>query len=242
MALCLGSVALFAACLPEPHDLVGRPCDAEHPCPNDLHCVRSVCSENLGFDNLVPDAGSDAGASDAGRGDASFPAGDGGAPVNLARNGSFEAGLTEGWETRSDSVVAVSDSVSRTGARSLLVQPVAGFTGTWGVRNEQVTLGTLDAGLSYCAEAFLQRAPFSSPLEVQLLLRAYDAANNFGTDSPSNRLALPDNGWVRHTAKLAPVAPFTARLSVRMSSDGTPDGGYFVDDVRIWTDPTGLCP
>ena len=62
------------ACLPAPHELVGRPCDAQGRCPDPLICVASVCVES-----------SDGGA------------GGGGSAANVAPNGGFEEAGLQGW-------------------------------------------------------------------------------------------------------------------------------------------------
>ncbi|WP_224246733.1 hypothetical protein [Hyalangium gracile] len=102
------SVVLIASCLPEPHELVGRPCDAEHGCEDaELTCCRGTCQlasevpvcegpggTDGGMDGGSVDGGStdggggdggtlpDAGPGDGGAGDGGTGMVDGGSPLD----------------------------------------------------------------------------------------------------------------------------------------------------------------
>src|SRR2546430_2725953 len=73
------AAALAAGCLPDRHSLVGRACDAVHPCPDDLACSAGVCA--------LPTAG-DSGAAGGGGGSAGGGAGGGGASAGGGGGGS----------------------------------------------------------------------------------------------------------------------------------------------------------
>ncbi len=234
------SVCLGMGCLPEPHDLVGRACDDSHPCGSGLECVGGVCVR----EGQAPDSGTQDGGTDGGR-DGGTDGGvmDGGTGCgNLMPDPSLELGVTPAWLANGSAVLSESSAPVRSGARSIRAANDGSTSpGFFGLRGARAVLSPVDAGMTYCTAAWIQRGTISN--DIRMYATAYPVSGT-GVDYGSPTLIIPgDERWHWMVSKVVPAAPNDSAIAFRVSADPLLDGGgyFFVDDVRVWVDPTGRC-
>lgn len=215
-------LALFAACLRPDHGLLGKTCTQDSDCEPLLRCVDLVCAEPTGDGGNGADAG-----------------GPGPGP-NLLPNGGFDSGLA-GWSPVSSSLLELSPSVFRTAAPSLRVHPDTPAGSYLGVSLGASVVSPVVAATTYCAEAWLNRGTTTGAFV--LIVRRYDALGGW-EDSPRNPGSTQtpvDDGWVRLVDRIA-TRTGDASVNLRLYTSSFAAGdAFFVDDLRVWTDPTGAC-
>ncbi len=183
------------------------------------------------------EAGADGGAVDAGEVDGGGP--DAG-PPNLVPNGDFELGLTQ-WSPPTDSSTVVVQSQRVHGgtwaARVSVAKTADPFVG---VILGRTSIVGVQAGRTYCAEAWVHRGAFSQ--ELRLTMRRYQAMAYEDVLLPTAKVLPPTDGWFVIRSAITAIAPYSDGINVRVSADNVPDAGFDLDDVRVWWAPDGGCP
>lgn len=209
----LAAVAL-AGCLPREVPIVGSACDDEHLCGGGLYCVAGICSEEAAPGTTV-DAG-------------------------LLPNGDFEKGL-EGWRSGEATAVTIQQEVSRSGNAAKV--ELAGLDDYFSLVLERTVIGSVQSGQTYCAEAWVQRGTTRRPLT--LIVRGFAATSgneDSSGDHPTARVTPMDDQWHRIANQLKLTPPNDAALNLRIFTPRVDNGStFYVDDVRVWVDPTGTC-
>ncbi len=195
-------IVVLASCVPPIPSVEGKACDDAHPCGPGFACKPSTCS-----------APSDAG---------------------VLLNGDFEEGIAlSGWGTSGGAEISAQQTVVRSGSWAARAALKAGnTTSTFGMSSKAPSTRTTDAGVTWCAEAWVNRANVPVANRLRFFIRAYDEQDNFEDfEAPVN---WPDAGWLKVTQQSTLKAPHDFTVGVRFSAESLPGGEFFADDVKLW--------
>jgi hypothetical protein len=162
----------------------------------------------------------------------------GGPVVEAALNGDFEDGGGGWYPTSSNSALEVQSATVRTG-RSALRVFTATPGSTLGAALSRDVIGGVDGGQTWCFEAWVE--PGSSTTAISFIARRYGADPSRWEDMGGTR-ATAGGGWQKVKASITTVAGMDRSVNCRFSGDADADAGYFVDDVRAFVAPLGVCP
>jgi hypothetical protein len=260
------AAVVAASCLPEPHDLVGRPCDTEHACGDEgLVCCRGTCQPASGAalcnEPETPDGGVDGGHGDGGDGgdggvdgggigDGGPPDGgasdggtgtDGGCPPNLLTTGGFEqASDIQDYVERLSGKASWSTTYVHSGTGALHVgKDPANSDPTFGVQLRDTVLTSLEIGPTYCISAWTHRTNTNAELFLEFTTHHTGASSEQTERIP---WTLINDEWHLFVAKSNVTAQYDRSIHFRILAPYADGGVFSVDDARIWKSPDGTCP